>query len=142
MIGGFFRGGLGIRVFRGEARMCRTSLVSGHPLHGGNRSPVLLREGMKPAWWPTQISESDLCDSKLGGKHRRTLHLWCVLFQSFFRKTDTTLVIIFEGIIARSWDRPFNMLGTSPLLGQALPHAWDMLALGTGPSTCLGQARS
>ena len=25
------------------------------------------------------------------------------------------------------------MLGTSPLLGQALQHAWDMLALGTGP---------
>ena len=34
------------------------------------------------------------------------------------------------------------MLGTSPLLGQALPHAWDMLALGTGPSACLGHARS
>ena len=31
---------------------------------------------------------------------------------------------------------------SSPLLGQALPHAWDKPALGTGPSTCLGQARS
>ena len=43
---------------------------------------------------------------------------------------------------ARSWDRPFNMLGTSPLLGQALQHAWDKPAFGTGPATCLGHARS
>ena len=43
---------------------------------------------------------------------------------------------------ARSWDRPFHMLGTSPLLGQALQHAWAKPALGTGPSTCLGHARS
>ena len=40
------------------------------------------------------------------------------------------------------WDRPFNMLGASSLLGQALQHAWGKLALGTGPSPCLGQARS
>ena len=43
---------------------------------------------------------------------------------------------------ARSWDKPFNVLGPSPLLGQALQRAWDKPALGTGPSTCLGQARS
>ena len=34
---------------------------------------------------------------------------------------------------ARSWDKPFNVLGPSPLLGQALQHVWDMLALGTSP---------
>ena len=51
------------------------------------------------------------------------------------------------------------ILGTCPLLGQALPYAWDMPALGTGPSiysrntldrpafgtcpsVCLGQAHS
>ena len=43
---------------------------------------------------------------------------------------------------ARSWDRPFNMLRASPLLGQALRHAWGKPALGAGPSTCLGHARS
>ena len=32
------------------------------------------------------------------------------------------------------------MLGTGPLLGQALQNAWDRPALGTGPSKCLGQA--
>ena len=48
--------------------------------------------------------------------------------------------------MARSWDRPFKMLGTGPLLGQALQmlgtgplwgqalqNAWDRPALGTGP---------
>jgi hypothetical protein len=34
------------------------------------------------------------------------------------------------------------MLGTSPLLGQALQNSWDRPALGTGPSKFLGQARS
>ena len=34
------------------------------------------------------------------------------------------------------------MLGTSPILGQALEHAWDKPALGTGPLTCLGHAGS
>ena len=34
------------------------------------------------------------------------------------------------------------MLGTGPLLGQALQNAWDKPAFGTGPSTCLGHARS
>ena len=34
------------------------------------------------------------------------------------------------------------MLGTCSLLGEALQRAWDMLVRGTGPSTCLGQARS
>ena len=38
--------------------------------------------------------------------------------------------------------RQRRLIGTCPLLGQALQHAWDMPALGTGPSTCLGQARS
>jgi hypothetical protein len=32
---------------------------------------------------------------------------------------------------ARSWDRPFKILGTSPLLGQALQNSWDKPALGT-----------
>ena len=41
---------------------------------------------------------------------------------------------------ARSWDRPLKMLGTGPLLGQALQNAWDMPVLGTGPSKSLGQA--
>ena len=36
--------------------------------------------------------------------------------------------------------RPFKMLGTGPLLGQALQNAWDRPALGTAPSKCLGQA--
>merc|ERR1712051_435926 len=37
-------------------------------------------------------------------------------------------------------DRPFKMLGTGPLLGQALQNAWDrpFSMLGTGP--LLGQA--
>ena len=35
---------------------------------------------------------------------------------------------------------PFKILGTSPLLGQALQNTWDRPALGTGP--LLGQARS
>jgi len=43
---------------------------------------------------------------------------------------------------ARSWDRPFNILGTSLLSGQALQNSWDKPALGTGPSKFLGQARS
>jgi len=43
---------------------------------------------------------------------------------------------------ARSWDRPFKILGTSPLLGQALQNSWDKPALGTCPSKLLGQARS
>merc|ERR1711944_204595 len=37
---------------------------------------------------------------------------------------------------ARSWDRPFNMLGASPLLGQALQHAGlacSAICLGYGP---------
>ena len=34
------------------------------------------------------------------------------------------------------------MLGASPLLGQALQHAWDVPALGAGSSKCLGYARS
>ena len=33
------------------------------------------------------------------------------------------------------------MLGTGPLLGQALQNSWDRPALGTGPSKFLGQAR-
>ena len=43
---------------------------------------------------------------------------------------------------ARSWDRPFDTLGTCSFVGQALQHAWDKSALGTGPSTSplLGQA--
>ena len=36
----------------------------------------------------------------------------------------------------------FQMLGTGSLWGQALQNAWYRLALGTGPSKCLGQARS
>jgi len=40
---------------------------------------------------------------------------------------------------ARSWDRPFKILGTGPLLGQALQNSWDKPALGTGP--LLGHAR-
>ena len=32
------------------------------------------------------------------------------------------------------------MLGTGPLLGQALQNSWDMPTLGTGPPKCLGQA--
>jgi len=43
---------------------------------------------------------------------------------------------------ARSWDRPFKILGTNPLLGQALQNSCDRPALGTGPSKFLGQARS
>ena len=34
------------------------------------------------------------------------------------------------------------MLGAGPLLGQTLQNARDRPALGTGPSKCLGQARS
>ena len=37
---------------------------------------------------------------------------------------------------------PFNILGTCPLLGQALQNSWDKPALGTCPSKFLGQARS
>ena len=36
----------------------------------------------------------------------------------------------------------FKILGTGPLLGQALQNSWDKPALGTGPSKFLGQARS
>ena len=43
---------------------------------------------------------------------------------------------------ARSWDRPFKMLGACPILGQALQNSWDRPALRTGPSKFLGQARS
>ena len=32
---------------------------------------------------------------------------------------------------ARSWDRPFKILVTGPLLGQALQNSWDKPALGT-----------
>ena len=39
-------------------------------------------------------------------------------------------------------NRPFKMLGTGPLLGQALQNVWDKPALGTCPLKCLGQARS
>ena len=35
---------------------------------------------------------------------------------------------------ARSWDMPFKMLGTCPLLGQALQNVWGTPALGTGSS--------
>ena len=47
--------------------------------------------------------------------------------------------------LQNSWDRPalgtgLRMLGTGPLLGQALQNAWDMPVLGTGPSKSLGQA--
>ena len=34
------------------------------------------------------------------------------------------------------------MLGTGPLLGHALQSAWGRPAFGTGPSKCLGKARS
>ena len=43
---------------------------------------------------------------------------------------------------ARSWDMPFKILGTGPLLGHALLNVWDRPALGTCPLKCLGQARS
>ena len=34
---------------------------------------------------------------------------------------------------ARSWDMPFKMPGTGPLLGQALENSWDMPALWGSP---------
>ena len=43
---------------------------------------------------------------------------------------------------ARPWDMPFKLLGTGPLLGQALQNAWDRPAIGASPSKGLGQARS
>ena len=43
---------------------------------------------------------------------------------------------------ARSWDIPFKMFGTSPLLEHALSNAWDKPALETCPLKCLGHARS
>ena len=43
---------------------------------------------------------------------------------------------------ARSWDIPFTMFGTSPLLEHALSNAWDKPALETCPLKCLGHARS
>ena len=43
---------------------------------------------------------------------------------------------------ARSWDMPFKMLGTGPLLGHALYNAWGMPALGACPLKFLGHARS
>jgi hypothetical protein len=42
----------------------------------------------------------------------------------------------------RYWDRPFKILGTGPLLGQAIQNSWDRPALGTGPSKFLGQTSS
>ena len=42
---------------------------------------------------------------------------------------------------ARSWDRPFKILGTNLLSGQALQNSWDKPALGTGPSKFLEQSR-
>ena len=43
---------------------------------------------------------------------------------------------------ACSWDRSFKILGTGPLLGQAVQNSWGKPALGAGPSKFLGQARS
>ena len=41
----------------------------------------------------------------------------------------------------RYWDRPFKILGTNLLSGQALQNSWDKPALGTGPSKFFEQSR-
>ena len=43
---------------------------------------------------------------------------------------------------ARSWDMPFKMFATSPLLRHALQNVWDRPALWTCPLKCLEHARS
>jgi len=47
--------------------------------------------------------------------------------------------VLLQEVVA---NRPFIILGTGPLLGQALPYAWDRPTFGTGPSVRLGHARS